>query len=939
MEVTELASRPDEEQNGHEVPRSETVKSRLGGAARTLLGRGVALLLLLGLGGPTVGQYVLVTQKDGLLAAILYGIGIVLFLLSLAAERFVVARGTSGGRSAAVSAVSDRAVLATLSGLLMLLSLATVATPSATGISLAAWAMSLLLAVAAVATSDSFTLGERARKWIAHQARPRVTVEFALFTGITLAGAALRLYNLEGYPSGVHGDEAEFGLIARAILEGRGPNPFGVAFLGDPAMFLFVEAPFVALFGNSIFAIRLCSALAGVLTLPAFYLLMRRLFGVRPALLALALLAGSAVHINYSRMALNIPEVELFACLALYALWRGLRDRSPLWCFSSGLLAALAVYFYFAARVLPVVLGAYLLYMLVTRRGERRTTLRGSGLVLLGGVMALAPMGLLLASKPGDFTSHMTDRLIFGNWAHATGTAGQGVVNPLYVLLQQFRINLLGFVSIPDSGFYAFAGTPILSPAIGSLVLLGLVLMLVRIHDDRYALLALWFWLVLLANGVITIDPPQSGRVLQAVLPALAGVALVLDWALRMTERLFSPRVAPILLAGAALIPVVAGYTDDANFFGPAADARPWEAGTKQARFVASLGSGYRAYGAGTPNMYINHGITRFVAHDVEATNLHNPAVMLPLAVPPDKDAAFVIYPHMVGYLPLILSLYPEAQVEPELGKGNQLVFTTVKVLRSEIARRQGLSARYGGVERLETDASSLGGGATGYPTDGSWTGGLYAEREGRYLFQLEGGGSELLVDGATLGRGREQMLSVGWHSLEVRGRLVSPESRVVLKWRPPDQQLAPIASRWLDSGQVGGTLVGRVVTSGGQTVERHDRAIGFRNVSDLGNARPPATFTWDGALKVPDPGRYTLSLNSTGEAEVTLDGRSVVANLGNVQGQRAATATVELSAGAHSVGVRYLWRQEGGILELSWAPPGGQSAIIPPEAFGPPQR
>ncbi len=939
METTELTTSAEDEQEGGAAPVAERKDTRPGDAVRLRLGRAAALLLLLGLAGPAAGQYILVTRQDGTLAALFYCLGIGFFLLALVAERFVQARGSASGRGFPAARVSDRGALAALSGVLMLAAVATVTNPGATGVSLVAWTVSLLLALAAVATPGQLAVLEEARGWRLRWARPRITPELLLFGTITLVGAALRLYDLEGYPSGVHGDEAEFGLIARSILDGRGPNPFGVAFLGDPAMFLFVEAPFVALFGNTIFAIRLFSALTGILTMPAFYLLIRRLFGVRPALLALALLAGSAVHISYSRMALNIPQVELLACVSLYALWRGHRSGSPFWWFSGGVLAALAVYFYFASRILPVVLGVYLLYLLLSQRGKWRATLTGGGLALLGGTMALAPMGVLMASRPGDFITHMTDRLIFGNWGHAAGGAGQGTANPLYVVYQQFRVNLLGFVSIPDAGFYSFAGSPLLSPVLGSLVLLGIVLTLARIRDDRFALLALWFWPVVLVNGVITIDAPQSGRLLQAVFPALAGAALVLDWAMQMGERILSPRLAPVLAVAAALVPVVAGYADNVNFFGPAADARPWEAGIAQARYVASLGPGYRVYGAGMPNVYINHGTTRFLAYNVEATNLHNPAAMLPVAVPPDKDVAFLVYPHMAGYLPLIQSLYPEAEARPQLGRGNQPLFTGIKVPRAEIARWQGLTARYGESTRLESDAGSLGGGATIYPADAGWTGSLFAEREGRYLFQMEGGGSELLVDGVSLGRGREQPLSVGWHSLEMRGRLAGPESRVALKWRPPDQQMAAVAARWLDGRLVGGSLVGRVVAENGQAVERRDRAIGFRNLADLGNTRRPATFTWEGTLKVTDSGRYTINLNSAGEAELALDGKRVLANLGEIPGQRAATATLDLAAGAHSIEVRYSWRQEVGVLELSWAPPGGQPAIVPPEAFGPPSR
>ena len=168
--------------------------------------------------------------------------------------------------------------------------------------------------------------------------------EAIIFTLIVAVGCVLRLYDLEGYPSGIHGDETGFGLIAETILNGRGPNPFGTAFLGDPALYLYIEALFIAFFGHTITALRLFPAISGVVTLFVFYWFMRSLFGVRPALLALALLAGSAVHVNFSRIALNVLRY-LLTCNAIRTLARQ-QSRSTFCGFIRD-RRCLAIYFHF----------------------------------------------------------------------------------------------------------------------------------------------------------------------------------------------------------------------------------------------------------------------------------------------------------------------------------------------------------------------------------------------------------------------------------------------------------------------------------------------------------------------------------------------------------------------------------------------------------------
>ncbi len=86
-------------------------------------------------------------------------------------------------------------------------------------------------------------------------------------------------------------------------------------------------------------------------------------------------------------------------------------------------------------------------------------------------------------------------RLIFNNWEWASATHHTSSWGG--VLLGQLKANVLYFFTGHGYGpFYAFAGTPMLAVVLGPLVALGLALMLLRSRDDRYAMLALWFWTV-----------------------------------------------------------------------------------------------------------------------------------------------------------------------------------------------------------------------------------------------------------------------------------------------------------------------------------------------------------------------------------------------------------------------------------------------------------
>lgn len=888
------------------------------------------LLLLLSLVAPAAGQHMLVVQKDEVVAALLYGVGLLAFLSVFVVQWPGLAHRWPL-RMPKPALPKYVCILGGLSGILLLVSLKTINTAPAR-IVVGAWATSLLLALTAAIPVKSLLSRLAIRSWSALIASwgTRELVGVGL---IVLVGAGLRLYDLAGIPSGIHGDEAGEALIAISFLEGKGPNPFGTAFLGDRALGFFLQAPFFSLFGRTVTAMRLFSALAGVVTLPVFYLLMRRLFSPRPALIALALLASSAVHVNYSRLGLNVNQIPLLMCISMYCLRRGQESRRAFWWLASGIFGGLAVYFAFAGALVVLTIALYLAYLLVTRFSNWRAWITGVTFSMLGGAMALAPIPAYMLGQHDPYTEHAVSRLVFGNWewvasTHRASTWGE-------VLLGQLKANVLYFLTGHDFGpFYGFAGAPLLSVLLGPLAALGLLLMLLRVRDERYGMLVVWYWTMVLVGGVITINSPQSHRLLPAVLPALVGVALVLDWLMEIGPRLLPAPFASTFLVLSVALPIIAGCSDSVNYFSRAVGSRPWEQGTLHGRYVASLGSGCRVYSLAAPQLHFDDSVTRFLAPNVEGDSLLNPALRLPLAVPADRDLAFLVFPNMYQYLPLLRSLYPGAEMEAVQGGDGGVVFNALRVPKAEVARWQGLTARYGDIERVESDASDLGSSAPSYPIDATWFGSLYVEREGSYSFRTAGEVSELLVDGIPVAAGELVALWTGWHSLQMRGSLPDAESRVKLEWAAADQPLSVVPTRQLDARKLAGNLRGRWTVDGGMNLERRDRTIGFRNLGELFDGQGSVSVHWEGRLNIPMDGEYGFSLRSTGQTAISIDGKPVVTNAGDPWANQQTTQTVRLTAGSHPFILSYTGRGKGGFLEALWSVPGGSPEVIPPEVF-----
>jgi len=159
---------------------------------------------------------------------------------------------------------------------------------------------------------------------------------------ILAVSAVLRLWSLSTNPPHLTPDEAALGYNAYSILK-TGRDEYGkllpIIFksFGDykPGLYVYLAVPFVALFGLSEFAVRLPSALAGVIAVWLLYLIVRELFKEKKlaigrqslAIIASFLLAISPWHIHFSRGAW---EVNVSLTLTLAGIYFFLRACSPL---------------------------------------------------------------------------------------------------------------------------------------------------------------------------------------------------------------------------------------------------------------------------------------------------------------------------------------------------------------------------------------------------------------------------------------------------------------------------------------------------------------------------------------------------------------------------------------------------------------------------------
>jgi mannosyltransferase len=224
-----------------------------------------------------------------------------------------------------------------------------------------------------------------------HQAQPQArfaarSVYLWVVLAIFVGGLALRLYGL--------GSESLWWDEVYAISTMSSPGPLEIVRLSstdnNPPLFYLIEHYWMLLAGDSAFAVRLASAVAGALAIPVMYGIGRLLFDRSAGLLAALILALSAYQIRYSQEARAYELMVLLTLLSFYFFVKLVKEApsrsTTVWYVSS---TALLMYTHFYAVFF---VAAQVLYLLVSRTNLRVWILPGGALALL-----YVPWALLLA--------------------------------------------------------------------------------------------------------------------------------------------------------------------------------------------------------------------------------------------------------------------------------------------------------------------------------------------------------------------------------------------------------------------------------------------------------------------------------------------------------------------------------------------------------------
>lgn len=397
--------------------------------------------------------------------------------------------------------------------------------------------------------------------------------EVAVVLLVIALAAGMRLYSLRTTPPGLYPDEAVDGNNAINAWESGHFAVFYPNNNGEEGFYANIVAFSVQAFGNTAFAIRFVSALAGILTVWGTYLLTRRMFDDwEVSGIASFLIAVGFWHVNFSRIGFRAILAPLMAVWAFYYLYKAI-ETHRLWHWGlAGVFVGLGMHTYIAFRIIPLaILAAFIAYWFAVHRhlGEarhqytRKQVLGGFALLIGVALIVAMPLIVYFVSNPEYFSSRTTQISVFSD------------DYPILAMLRNTALTLGMFFFYGDGNWrHNIAGAPILFWPVAALFAVGLLRNIWRFYESwrlrghpglPQTLLLSWFFIGLLPTILSNEGLPHALRAIVVAPAVYIMAAQAVHWFLLwMRRQHLSPSVVGLTVV---VFLVAIGFADASRYF------------------------------------------------------------------------------------------------------------------------------------------------------------------------------------------------------------------------------------------------------------------------------------------------------------------------------------------------------------------------------------
>lgn len=371
----------------------------------------------------------------------------------------------------------------------------------------------------------------RPRNQIAPPAQPAVAptaglartraVRWLLIIAVLWLAFALRVWQLDTLPPGLHYDEAFNGTMAREIIRGINRPIFFTDNFGQEPLHMYAEALMLVIAGESPWSIRLTSVFFGVVLVAALYACARAFFRSYTIALVSAFLCATLLWpLVFSRIGIETGSLPPTLTLSAAAIAWAYRHRTWGWMLAAGFLTGAVIYTYLASRLWPLAVFLWFVYLAIFHRRVLRDHLpKWAGLAVVF-LLTIAPLGLFFVANPVAL-------------AGRSGT----VFTPESIAPNVLRTAGMFFFSGDTDPRDNLAGRAALDIVLAVLFIIGSIRTLRRLNQPLYALLAIWF-VVMCLPSALTEFAPNFRRAIGAMPATILLCALGFEWLWQLTPRL-----------------------------------------------------------------------------------------------------------------------------------------------------------------------------------------------------------------------------------------------------------------------------------------------------------------------------------------------------------------------------------------------------------------
>lgn len=433
-----------------------------------------------------------------------------------------------------------------------------------------------------------------------------------IFLVILIAASFFRLYRITDIPPGVNRDEASIGYTAYSILH-TGKDEYGKVLplsfqsFGDwkLPLYIYTVVPFVSIFGLFELAVRLPSAIFGILSVGLTFYLVRILFKNNILVfIAMFLAAISPWSVHLSRVESESNMAVFLTILGTILFLKSLNEKN--WLIIPSFICFALTYFTYAGNhIFTTLLVIGILFLYKTKIPRTKFTMIGlilfiflSGFIFshtlfgadktkLSGISIFGDPSAIHAKIEIPRNEHEQPQSFFARITHnkivfAGEKIAQNYLNsfsPLFLFIKGGENNAH---NISNFGNMYLVEAPFL--------FLGLIYLIV-LKKGREKKLILWWFFIAAIPASITKDAPHTNRMF-AIFPILQLVtAFGLFWVI--TQWIKKPIFKKLLVAFLTLLFVIsmAIYIDRYFIHFPKNEEKSWGIGYKKLDKVLSQGS------------------------------------------------------------------------------------------------------------------------------------------------------------------------------------------------------------------------------------------------------------------------------------------------------------------------------------------------------------